>query len=66
MQQQMQYDFDKKEDSLKQKQIITATKLQVQKKQKVFLLGWPFHAWVAFYFCVSEFPQPKEIKQTGK
>ncbi len=36
VQQQMQYDFDKKEDSLKQMHLITDTKLQVQKKQEYF------------------------------
>jgi signal transduction histidine kinase len=32
----MQYEFDKKEVSLNQKQILTETKLQVQKKQRYF------------------------------
>ncbi|MEP7321762.1 MAG: tetratricopeptide repeat protein [Saprospiraceae bacterium] len=33
---QMQYDYDKREDSLKQKQFVTDTQLQVHKKQKYF------------------------------
>jgi tetratricopeptide (TPR) repeat protein len=34
----MQYEFDKKEDSLKQKQLVTEIKLHTQKKQKYFYL----------------------------
>ena len=36
IQQQMQYNFDKKQDSLKQKHIISETKLKAQEKQKYF------------------------------
>jgi signal transduction histidine kinase len=36
MQLKLQYEFDKKEDSLKQKHLLTDTKLQAQKKQKYF------------------------------
>jgi len=32
----LQYEFEKKEDSLKQKQIVTETKLKTEKKQKYF------------------------------
>jgi signal transduction histidine kinase len=39
LQTKLQYEFDKKEDSLKQKQIITETKLTAQKKQKYLYWG---------------------------
>ncbi|MBP6687090.1 MAG: tetratricopeptide repeat protein [Lacibacter sp.] len=50
LQQEMQYKFDYKEDSLKQAHLITSTKLVAQKKQNIFyLLGAGLLALLLFF-----------------
>jgi two-component system, NarL family, sensor histidine kinase UhpB len=63
VQQQMQYAFDKKEDSLKQKQFIMDTKLTVQKKQKYFY--WAGLALLALLsiFVFQNFRNQKKINK---
>lgn len=57
---QMQYEFDKKEDSLKQKQIITETKLHLEKKQKYFYwAGLGLLAILSFFIFLNFYNQKK-------
>ena len=59
----MQYEFDKKEDSLKQVQIITETKLREQKKQKYFYwIGIVMLALVSF-FVLLNFQKQRKINK---
>jgi len=63
VQSQMQYDFDKKEDSLKQKQFITETKLQIEKKQKyIYWIGLAMLALLSFFILLS-FRNQKKINR---
>ena len=57
----MQYEFDKKEDSLNQKNIITETKLQVQKKQKYFYWAGLFMLGLLSVFVFLNFRNQKKI-----
>jgi two-component system, NarL family, sensor histidine kinase UhpB len=63
VQNQMQYDFDKKEDSLKQKQLITETKLQAQKKQKYFYWAGIFMLGLLSVFVYLNFRNQKRINK---
>jgi tetratricopeptide (TPR) repeat protein len=58
-----QYEFDKKEDSLKQKQLLTETKLQAQKKQRYFY--WAGLALLAIlsFFIFLTFRNQKKINR---
>jgi two-component system sensor histidine kinase UhpB len=60
---QMQYDFDKKEDSLNQKHIITATKLQVQRKQKYFYWAGLFMLGLLSVFVFLNFRNQKKLNK---
>jgi len=54
IQTQMQYEFDKKEDSLKQKQLVTEIRLQTQEKQKYFyLIGAILFALLSFFVFLN-------------
>ncbi len=54
MQTRLQYEFDRKEDSLKQKQLIMEINLQTQKKQKSFyLVGAILLAALAFFVFLN-------------
>lgn len=57
------YEFDKKEDSLKQKQLVTETKLKVEKKQKYFY--WAGLALLALlsFFVFLNFRNQKKINR---
>lgn len=63
VQQQMQYEFDKKEDSLNQKQILTETKLQAQKKQKYFYWSGIVLLSVLSFFVFLNFRNQKKINR---
>ena len=63
VQQQMQYDFDKKEDSLNQKHIITETKLQAQKKQKYYYWAGIFMLGLLSIFVFQSFRNQKKINK---
>jgi len=59
----LQVEFDKKEDSLKQVQLITETKLSEQKKQKYFyLIGIVMLALVSF-FVLLNFQKQRKINK---
>jgi tetratricopeptide (TPR) repeat protein len=59
----MQYEFDKKEDSLKQVQIITETKLKAEKKQKYFYwVGLSLLALLSFFVFLN-FRNQKKINR---
>jgi signal transduction histidine kinase len=63
VQQQMQYDFDKKEDSLKQQQIITETKLTAQKGQRYFYwVGLAMLSALSFFVFLN-FRNQKKINR---
>ncbi len=66
VQQQMQYDFDKKEDSLKQKHLITDTKLQVEKKQKYFYWAGLFMLGLLSFFVFLNFRNQKKINKLAR
>ena len=59
----LQYEFDKKEDSLKKKQFITETKLKSEKKQKYFY--WTGLAMLALlsFFVFRNFRNQKKINR---
>ena len=59
----MQYEFDKKEDSLKQMHTIAATRLQAQKKQQYFY--WVGLAMLSalFFFVFANFRKQKKINR---
>ena len=59
----IQYEFDKKEDSLKQKQIITQTKLDSQQKQKKFYLGGSILLGLLSLFVFLNFRNQKKINR---
>jgi len=59
----MQYEFDKKEDSLNQKQIITQTKLDSQKKQKNFYLAGAGMLALLSLFVFLNFRNQKKINR---
>ena len=59
----MQYEFDKKEDSLNQKQIITQTKLESQKKQKNFYLVGAGLLGLLSLFVFLNFRNQKKINR---
>ncbi len=59
----MQYEFDKKEDSLKQKQFITEAKLGEQKKQRYFYwVGLALLALLSFFIFLN-FRNQKKINR---
>ncbi len=60
---QMQYDFDKKEDSLKQNHFITETKLQAQKNQKYFYWGGLVMLALLLFFAFNNFLNQKKINR---
>jgi two-component system, NarL family, sensor histidine kinase UhpB len=62
-QQQMQYDFDKKADSLRQSYLITATKLQAQKNQKYFYWGGLVMLALLLFFAFNNFLKQKKINR---
>jgi signal transduction histidine kinase len=63
VQQQMLYEFDKKEDSLNQKHIITETKLQAQKKQKYFYWAGLVLLGLLSVFVFLNFRNQKKINK---
>ena len=63
VQHEMQYVFDKKEDSLKQVQFVTDTKLQVQKKQKYFYWGGLALLGLLSIFVFQNFQNQKKINK---
>ena len=63
MQQQMQYDFDKKEDSLNQKHLITDTKFQTQKRQRYFYWAGLFMLGLLSFFVFLNFRNQKKINK---
>lgn len=59
----LQFEFDKKEDSLKQTQLITETNLKVEKKQKYFYwIGLAMLALLSFFVFLS-FRNQKKINR---
>jgi signal transduction histidine kinase len=63
----MQYDFDKKEGSLKQKQIITETKFQAQIKQRYFYwAGLVMLALLSFFVFLNFRNQKKITRLAGE
>jgi len=59
----LQYEFDKKEDSLKQKQLITETKLNAEKKQKyLYWTGLILLALLSFFVFLN-FRNQKKINR---
>jgi signal transduction histidine kinase len=60
---QMQYDFDKKEDSLKQKHLITETKFLAQRKQKYFYWAGLFMLGLLSFFVFLNFRNQKKINK---
>jgi tetratricopeptide (TPR) repeat protein len=63
----LQYDFDKKEDSLNQKQIITETKLSAQKKQRYFYwAGLALLALLSFFIFLTFRNQKKINRLAGE
>jgi len=63
MELRLQYDFGKKEDSLKQKQILTQTKLDSQKKQKNFYLAGAGMLALLSVFVFLNFRNQKKINR---
>ncbi|MEI9908770.1 MAG: histidine kinase [Bacteroidota bacterium] len=63
VQSQMQYDFDKKEDSLQQQHFITETKLQAQHKQKYFYWGGLAMLAALAFFVFLNFRNQKKINK---
>jgi tetratricopeptide (TPR) repeat protein len=63
VQQQMQYEFDKKEDSLRQKQLVTDTKLRVQKKQRYFYWGVLVMLGALSFFVFLNFHNQKKVNR---
>lgn len=63
VQQQMQYDFDKKEDSLKQKHLITETKFLAQRKQRYFYWAGLFMLGLLSFFVFLNFRNQKKINK---
>ncbi len=63
---QMQYDFDKKEDSLKQKHIITETKLLAEKKQKYFYWAGLIMLGLLSVFVFLNFRNQKKINRLAE
>lgn len=57
----LRYEFDKKEDSLKQRQILTETKLRAQKKQKYFYWGGIIMLSALLFFVFLNFRNQKKI-----
>ena len=62
-QSKMQYRFDKKEDSLKQKQFLTQTRLDSQKKQKNYYLGGAVLLALLSVFVFLNFRNQKKINR---
>jgi len=60
---QMQHVFDKKEDSLIQKHVITETKLQVQKRQRYFYWGGICMLVVLSIFVFLNFRNQKKVNR---
>lgn len=60
---QMQYEFDKKEDSLHQKQFITQTKLDSQQKQKKYYLAGSILLALLSIFVYLNFRNQKKINK---
>jgi tetratricopeptide (TPR) repeat protein len=63
VQSQMQFDFEKKEDSLNQKQIITETKLNAEKKQKYFYWAGLSLLAILSFFVFLNFRNQKKINR---
>ena len=57
----MQYEFDKKEDSLKQRQTLTQARLDTQKKQKNYYLGGAILLALLSVFVFLNFRNQKKI-----
>jgi len=62
----LQYEFDKKENSLKQKQFITETKLKAEKKQKYFYWGGLAMLALLSFFVFLNFRNQKKINRLAK
>jgi tetratricopeptide (TPR) repeat protein len=62
-QHKLQFEFDKKEDSLNQKQIITQTKLESQKNQKNFYLAGAGMLGLLSLFVFLNFRNQKKINR---
>lgn len=60
---QLQFEFDKKEDSLKQKQIIAETRLKAEKKQKYFYWGGLGLLAVLSFLGYRNFQNQKKINR---
>jgi len=63
---QMQYEFDKKEDSLKQKQLLTQIKFQTQKKQKSFYLAGALLLALLSFLIFLNFRNQRKINRLMK
>lgn len=63
LQQQMQYDFDKKEDSLKQQHLLTETRLIAQKNQRYFYWGGIVMLSALSFFVFLNFRNQKRINR---
>ena len=63
VQQQMQFDFDKREDSLKQKQSLTQAKVETQKRQKNYYLGGSVLLGLLSLFVYLNFRNQKKINR---
>lgn len=59
----VKYEFEKREDSLKQKQLITETKLQAEKKQKYFYLAGLILLALLSLFIFLTFRNQKKINR---